>query len=249
MSQVGPRTASFRHPPRAALNGRVYAPINGAVRQVRVVVVEDHILVRAGMCALLEAMAGVSVVAQARDGIEALEAVTTTHPDVVLLDLGLPRLDGLGLLARIVPDHPDVRVLVVSMHDEEAYVWEALHAGAAGYLLKDSSPAEFAIAVHSVAAGDPYLSPAVSRWVLSDYVDRGADGTSIKSGQRLSPRQVQIIRLIAQGRTNREIAHELGIGVKTVETHRSELMTRLDIHDVPGLVRYAIRTGLIQADI
>jgi DNA-binding NarL/FixJ family response regulator len=214
---------------------------------LRVVVVEDHDLVRAGMCALLTAMDGITVVGQAKDGYEALELTGRIHPDVILLDLTMPGLDGLATLGRMAGDYPDVRVLVVSMHCAEEYVWEALRAGAAGYVLKDSSPGDFATAVRTIAAGDLYLSPAVSRLIVSEYVDHRPEGR-VGAASDLSPRQIQIIRLIAYGHTNREIADELKIGVKTVETHRAELMTRLDIHDVPGLVRYAIRNGLITAD-
>lgn len=209
---------------------------------IRVLVVEDHTLVRAGMHALLHNMPGVEVVAEAGDGHTALRLIEQYHPDVVLMDIALPGLNGLDTLAE-AKQYPGTHVIILSMHANDEYVRRALQGGAVGYLLKGSDPAELELAVRAAARGDFYLSPAVSKHVVASYV-RHVDDEG-HSAEQLTPRQRQILQLIAEGRTTHEIATTLTIGAKTVETHRAHLMERLDIHDVAGLVRYAIRAGLI----
>jgi len=218
---------------------------------IRVVLADDHALVRAGIRALLENIEGVAVVAEAGDGRAALRAVAEHQPDVVLMDIAMAGLNGLEATARIAREHPAVRVVILSMHANEEYVLRALQAGAIGYLLKDADTAELELAVRAAARGKAYLSPAVSRHLIADYVRRvGQDpqlAESLSHGlSLLTPRQREVLQLIAEGRTTREIARLLNISVKTVETHRAQLMERLDIHDVAGLVRYAIRAGLTQ---
>jgi len=213
---------------------------------IRIMLAEDHALVRAGMRALLENLDGIDVVAEAADGREAIELIRTVLPDLVLMDITMPGLGGMATVTRVKTEFPQVRVVMLSMHDNEEYVWQALRAGAAGYLLKDSSPSELELAVRSVAAGGTYLSPSVSRHIVADYIRRvGGDASPL---DRLTPRQREIVQLIAEGHSNQETANILGLSIKTIETHRSELMERLDIHDVTGIVRYAIRVGLISSD-
>jgi DNA-binding NarL/FixJ family response regulator len=216
------------------------------IATIRVVLVEDHALVRAGLRRLLDDLPGVEVIGTAVDGREALELIGETRPDVVLMDITMPGLSGLAALARVTADHPSVRVIMLSMHDNEEYVGQALKAGAAGYLLKDSDLAELDLAIRSVVRGGSYLTPAVSRHVIRDYTNR--PGPDTDPFQRLTPRQTEIVQLIAEGHRNAEIAAILGMSTKTVETHRTQLMARLDVHDVTGLVRYAIRVGLVPAD-
>jgi DNA-binding NarL/FixJ family response regulator len=213
---------------------------------IRIVLAEDHELVRAGLKRLIADLPGLEVVGEAAGGREALALVGRLMPDVIVLDVSMPELGGLHVVARIAAEHPGTRVLMLSMHDSEEYVWQALRAGAAGYVLKDASPLELELAIRAVARGGSYLSPAVSRHVVRDYV-RGA-ATARGSADRLTRRQTEIIQLIAGGSTNAEIARSLGVSVKTVESHRSELMDRLGIHDVAGLVRYAVRVGLVSSD-
>ena len=217
--------------------------MNGSVR---VLLAEDHGLVRAGIRRLLDDMAGIEVVAEAGDGREALELIGQHLPDVVLLDIIMPGLNGLNTVARISIEYPSVRVIMLSMHDNEDYVWHALQSGAAGYLLKDAGLGELELAIRSVARGGSYLSPTISRHVVRDYVrsasvERGA-------GDRLTPRQREIVQLIAEGNSNHEMARILGVSLKTVESHRAQLMARLELHDVAGVVRYAVRAGLVTSD-
>jgi DNA-binding NarL/FixJ family response regulator len=213
---------------------------------IRVVLAEDHALVRAGFRSLLESMPGIHVVGEAADGREALALIAELLPEVAVLDVTMPGLNGIQVIAQLHADHPDVRVIVLTMHDSVEYVREALRAGAAAYLLKDSSPLELELAVRAVARGGSYLSPTVSRHVVADYVRRTADGAEVSDG--LTRRQREILQLIAEGNTNQAIATSLQLSIKTIETHRAQLMERLGIRDVAGLVRYAIRSGLITAD-
>jgi DNA-binding NarL/FixJ family response regulator len=215
------------------------------VGSIQVVLAEDHALVRAGIRSLLAAIPGVEVVAEAADGHDALAAIAEWLPDVAILDITMPGLSGIQVLARIRVEYPQVRVIMLSMHDNEAYVRQALRAGATGYLLKDSSPVELELAIRAVAQGGSYLSPMVSRHVVSDFIRQRTE-EDVADG--LTPRQREILQLIAEGRTNVQMAESLSLSVKTVESHRAMLMQRLDIHDVAGLVRYAVRSGLIPAD-
>jgi DNA-binding NarL/FixJ family response regulator len=215
------------------------------MKPIRVLLAEDHTLVRAGFQALLRDLPGIQVIAEAGDGREALRLVETQRPDVVLMDITMPGLNGIEATARMVSDFPEVGVIILSMHADEEYVLRALHVGAAGYLLKDADIAEFQSAITSVAKGETYLSPRISG-VVADYVRRaGQEPTSL---EMLTPRQREVLQLIAEGHTMAGIGQVLGISQKTVETHRMALMERLDIRDVAGLVRYAIRVGLVAAD-
>jgi DNA-binding NarL/FixJ family response regulator len=215
------------------------------VETIRVLIADDHTLVRAGIRALLQGLEGVEVVAEAGDGREAMALAQVHRPDVLVTDIAMPHVGGLELAGRVARELPEARVIILSMHGNEEYASRALLAVAAGYLLTDSGPAELEIAVRAVARGETYLSPAVSKHVIADYLRR-TGGAPPESGA-LTPRQRQVLRLIAEGKTTKVIARLLGVSVKTVETHRAQLMDRLDIHDVAGLVRHAIRIGLVEA--
>src|SRR5215510_12168194 len=223
------------------------------MKPTRVLLAEDHTLVRAGIRALLQNLTGMQVVAEASDGREALRLIKTYQPDVVLMDIAMAGLNGLEATARVTKEFPTVRVIILSMHSTEEYVAQALRAGAAGYLLKDAAATELELAVTAVARGETYLSPAVSKHVIADYLRR-AGGQETNRDETpspttlLTPRQREILQLIAEGHSTREIAATLHLSVKTVETHRMQLMARLDVHDVAGLVRYAIRVGLVTPD-
>lgn len=213
---------------------------------ITVVLADDHTLVRSGIRALLERFEDVEMVGEAANGREALELVEKHRPDIVLMDIAMPELNGLDAARRIRRRYPTTRVLLMSMYDHEAYVAEALAVGAAGYVLKDASAAELDIAVHAVARGESYLSPAVAKRIVEGEVPTRGEGAI--GLQRLTPRQREILQLIAEGNTSKEIARKLELSIKTVETHRTHLMERLDIHDIAGLVRYAIRVGLVKPE-
>lgn len=214
---------------------------------IRVLLAEDHVLVRAGLCALLKSAAGIEVIAETGDGQDALRLIREHRPDVALLDIAMPGLNGLDVLARVQSECPAVKVIILSMHANEEYVRQALRAGAIGYVLKDASAADLEQAIRSVALGEPYLSSAVSRHVIAEY-SRGHTGEPVGPIELLTPRQREILQLLAEGHPTKDIAHMLQLSAKTVETHRAQLMERLGIHDVPGLVRYAIRIGLVSSD-
>ena len=216
------------------------------MKSIRVLLADDHALVRAGFRALLHSLGDVEIVAEAGDGDDALRLIEAHQPDVVLLDIAMPGLNGLEVAARVAQRFPNVRVMMLSMYANEEYVLQALRAGAAGYLLKDADSSELELAVRAVARGDTYLSPPVSKSVIEDYVRRVSSQPG--SFDRLTPRQREVLQLIAKGHSTKEIAQMLNISVKTAETHRAQLMQQLDIHDIAGLVRYAIRVGLVLTD-
>jgi len=209
---------------------------------LRVLLVDDHALVRAGIRSLLRDIEGIEVVGEAADGAEALAIAGRERPDAVLLDIAMKGMSGLETAARFRELHPGVKVLILSMHASEEYVLQALHAGVVGYLIKDSATAELELALRSVVRGETYLSPAISRQVVEGYVQRVGAGAG---DDPLTPRQREVLKRVAEGRSTKEIAFDLGLSVKTVETHRAQIMERLGIHDVAGLVRYAMRTRLV----
>jgi DNA-binding NarL/FixJ family response regulator len=215
--------------------------------RVRVALADDHTLVRAGIRALLEADGRVEVVAESGDGREALELVLEHRPDVALIDLGMPGLNGLELARRLTQQLPRTRVIVLSMHAEPSYVRQALKAGVAGYLVKGAAVSELPLAIDSVMRGETYLSPRISHSVVQELLRDGAGEPDPLEG--LTGRQREILQLVAEGRSTKEIASTLGLSVKTVETHRSRIMDRLGIRDVAGLVRLAIRTGLVSSEL
>ena len=214
--------------------------------KMRLLLADDHGLVRAGIRSLLEKMPSIEVVAEANNGREALELVRTSSPNLVLLDIAMAELNGLVALARMTKEFPSVKVIILSAHANEEYVIRALRSGASGYMLKDAATLELELAINSVAQGKTYLSPSISRAVIDSYLERV--GLQSSPLEQLTPRQREILQLVAEGKNTKEIASLLGISVKTVEAHRLQLMARLDIHDVPGLVRYAIRCGLVSAE-
>ncbi len=213
---------------------------------ISILLADDHTLVRAGIRALIEQLPTVKVVGEAKDGREALRLVKERKPDLILMDVAMPGLNGLEATARVSKEFPDVRVIILSMYANEEYVREAINAGAAGYLVKRSAATELERAITAVARGEKYFSPLVSA-----HVNRDRDGRlSVDRAfiERLTPRQREILQLVAERHSTKDIAGILSISIKTVETHRAQLMERLDIHDVPGLVRFAIKAGLVSLD-
>ncbi|MBS0571137.1 MAG: response regulator transcription factor [Proteobacteria bacterium] len=219
-------------------------------KTIRVILADDHQLVRAGLRSLLQSIDNVQVLAECSNGHETLERVEALRPDVLLLDITMPGLNGLEVARRVPKLSPATQVLVLSMHAGPEYVAQALRAGVAGYLIKDSAVEELRVALDALAAGRPYLSPAISQTVLRGYLRTGkAPADAGAELGKLTARQREILQLLAEGHGTRDIAERLQLSAKTVESHRSQLMDRLHIHDVPGLVRFAIRVGLVSADL
>ena len=212
---------------------------------IRTLIADDHALVRAGIRALVEKINGVTVVAEAGRGNEVIELVTELKPDLVLLDITMPDGSGFDVLHHLAKTFSGIRVIVLTVHEAGEYAIRALREGAAGFLPKSAASAELEQAITAVMKGETYISPETSRKTILEY---GKGITKRDQLANLSPRQREVLRLIAEGRTTKQIAQTLEISVKTVETHRSQLMERLDIHDVAGLVRYAIIVGLINVE-
>jgi DNA-binding NarL/FixJ family response regulator len=210
--------------------------------EIRVLLVDDHSLVRAGIRSLLEKIPAVTVVAEAGNGREAINLLRKHQPHIALMDIAMPGLNGLEALTRC-KEFPKTRVIILSMHATEEYVLQALRRGAAGYLIKDAAVGELAVAIRSILKGESYLSSTISRHVIDTYLKRVGE----KSGplDLLTSRQREVLQLIAEGNNTKEIAFLLKLSVKTVETHRGHLMEKTGIHDIAGLVRYAMRTGLV----
>lgn len=215
------------------------------MERLRVLLADDHTLVRAGLRSLMERMDDVEVVAEAANGEEAVALAGLHRPDLVLMDITMPGTGGLEATLRLKQAYPGIKVIILSMHSSEEYVLQALRAGASGYLLKDAATLELGLALQAVGRGETYLSPPISRQVVEGYVRRvGQHGDALSV---LTARQREILQLIAEGCGTRDIAARLGLSVKTVESHRAQLMERLDIHDVAGLVRFAVRHGLVSS--
>ena len=219
---------------------------------MRVLLADDHTLVRAGIRGLVSAISGVEIVGEAADGQQALALIVELRPDVALVDISMPGLNGLDLAARVAREAPTTRVAILSMHGTPSHVAQALRAGVKGYVLKDAAAAELPVLLAAVMRGEIYLSPAISKHVVDGFLAQGGEALAERRPGRaddgLTPRQREILQLVAEGKSTKEVAQVLDLSVKTVEAHRGQIMERLEIHDLAGLVRYAIRTGLVSAE-
>jgi two-component system, NarL family, response regulator NreC len=215
---------------------------------IRVVLAEDHTIVREGLRALLDVRDDIEVVAEVSDGRAAVEVVATHKPDVVVMDLGMPELNGVDATRQIRKEHPNTQVLILSMHSGEEYVRPAIRAGASGYLLKGSGLSDLVSAIQAVARGDAFFSPAIAKIVLFESRRTDRPSKDPTPGDALTNREREILQLVAEGKSSPEIAKQLQLSVKTVEGHRGRIMAKLDVHHVAGLVRHAIRIGLVSAD-
>jgi len=213
---------------------------------LRFVLADDHGIVRAGVRALLEEASLGEVVAEAEDGRKALELVAEHRPDIVLLDIGMPNLNGLDAVERIKKVSPATKVIILSMHANEQYVVRALRCGVSGYVIKDAAVEELQRALRTVATGETYLSPRISKQTIRNYLK--STKSVLGPVAQLTARQREVLQLIAEGRNTKEVADTLKVSVKTVEAHRLQIMQRLGIHDVTGLVRFAIRIGLVSSE-
>jgi two-component system response regulator NreC len=225
------------------------AAFKAAGKPIRVLIADDHAMFREGVRALLDAEPDIEVVGEVEDGRAASQRALALHPDIVLMDITMPGLDGVEATRLITQRDPSIRVLILTMHDNEEVFLRSLAAGAAGYVLKRSGGHELVGAIRSTHEGNTYLSPYLARALMTDYlqrVDRAADESP--APKRLSAREQEILKLIAEGHSSREIAEQLDLAVKTVHNHRTRLMTKLDIHRNADLVRYAIRLGMVEVD-
>lgn len=213
-----------------------------------VLLVEDHALVREGLRSVLARIGGVQVVGEASNGREALNAVEELEPELVLMDISMPEMNGLEAARRIRSAHPGTRILILSAHANEEYVYQALRIGAAGYLLKDDDRSEFARALRSVERGETYLSPALSDVTVDELLEQAREEGAAGPLDLLTSRQREVLQLMAEGNTTREIAEKLDVSPKTVETHRRDIRERLEIEDLAGLVKFAVRTGLVSPE-
>jgi len=215
---------------------------------IRVLLADDHTIVRQGVRLCLEAMGDIEVVAEAEDGQVAVQLASELKPDVAVIDLTMPRLSGVQAIRQIKRDTSNVEVVVLSVHDSEAYVVQALRAGAAGYVLKRNAATELADAIRAAHRGDAYLHPSIARRVIDDYLSRipVSDDVAAEPHDRLSPREREVLQLAAEGHSTRSIAGLLCLSTKTVEHHRASVMTKLGLHGQTELVKYAIRVGLVE---
>ncbi len=215
------------------------------MRKIRIVLADDHKLMRSGLRVLLEQQPDFAVVGEASDGRDAVALVAAQRPDVLVMDIGMPSLNGIEAAAQITQSHPEVSIVMLSMHSDESYVLRALKAGAKGYLLKDSAEADLIRAVHAVADGKSFFSPAVSKVLLDDYVRKLKRSGTEDPYDLLTPREREVLQLVAEGKSNKEVAQLLNLSVYTIETHRSNIMEKLNLHGVPELILYAVRKGII----
>jgi two-component system response regulator NreC len=212
---------------------------------VRVLLADDHAIVRRGLRSLLETQAGLTIVAEAGDGLEALRLCAEHHPDIAILDIGMPKLNGIEVAARAQKLERPPRVIMLSMHADESYILRALAAGARAYLLKDATDEDLLPAIKSVASGKPFFSPMVTAVLVEDYMRQLQARGLTDSYHLLTDREKEVLQLLAEGRSNKEVATLLDLGVSTVETHRGNLMQKLNLHNAAEIVLYAVRKRII----
>jgi two-component system, NarL family, response regulator NreC len=215
------------------------------MRKTRILLADDHQLMRSGVRLMLEREPDLTVVGEAADGREAVALAKSLKPEVVVMDIGMPNLNGIEAALQMTQEIPDLAIIMVSMHSDESYVLRALKAGARGYLLKDSAEADLIKAVHAVAGGKSFFSPAVSKLLLDDYVRKLKRSGTEDAYDLLTPREREILQLIAEGKSNKDVANLLNLSVYTVESHRSNLMEKLNLRGLPELILYAVRRGII----
>ncbi len=224
------------------------------MKSIRILIVDDHAIVRDGIRSVLQSSPEYVIVGEADDGEVALDLVTEKKPDVVIMDISMPKLNGIEAATIMKKNHPELKIIILTVHENEAYANQILRAGASGYVLKTAGKKEICEAITSAMSGERFFSPAVSRMIIDGFVKRASEEqkpdqiSTAAVPQQLTKRETEILKYIAQGYTNRKVAEKLFLSVRTVNTHRTNLMQKLDIHDTATLVRYAIETGLVKLE-
>jgi len=218
------------------------------MKRIRILLADDHSIVRGGLRSLFKATKEFAVVGEATTGDEAVRLVGRLKPDIAILDISMPKLNGIEATKLITERHPDVKILILTIHENEEYIYEMIRAGANGYVLKDAEKQEIFTAVRTVASSEPFFSPGISKLIIERFVKKAKEPYVQPGGghRKLTRREEEVLRLIAQGLTGREIAEKLYLSTSTVNTHRANLMQKLDIHDTAGLVRFAIQQGMVE---
>lgn len=216
--------------------------------KIKVLVTEDHVIVREGLRAILDSQPDIQVVGEATNGLEAVQKTDEAKPDIILMDISMPEMNGLDATRRIKQAHPEVKILALTMHEGDEYFFEVLQAGASGYFVKGGSSAELLGALRALAGGDVYISPIMTKKLLSDYLRRAKTGQDKEVYTGLTGREKEILKLVAEGRNNQEIAEKLFLSPSTVQTHRANIMAKLGLHSRTELVKYALRHGMIVLD-
>lgn len=225
------------------------------MKKAKILIADDHSVVRSGLKLLLQTSPDYAVVGEAEDGAEAVALTSKLRPDLVILDITMPTLNGIEAAREIKKNSPDTKMIILTVHEDEEYLYQILNAGANGYVLKNAEKKDIFAAINSALSGDRFFSPGISRLIIDGFVKRAAAEQPPSNGnhteqprQQLTKRETEVLQYIAKGYTNRKIAEELFLSIRTVNTHRTNLMQKLDIHDTAGLVRYAINTGLVRLE-
>ena len=222
------------------------------MKKTRILIADDHSVVRSGLRLLLQSSPDFTVIAEAEDGEEAVTLVERHKPDVVIMDISMPKLNGIEATGIMKQSNPDIKIIILTVHEDEEYVYQMLRAGASGYVLKSAGKKEIFAAIESALSGERFFSPGISKLIIEGFIKRDKEQLQAQeqlqthSKQQLTKREIEVLQYIAQGFTNRKIAEALFLSIRTINTHRTNLMQKLDIHDTARLVRYAIETGLVK---
>ena len=214
--------------------------------KIRIVLADDHMILRKGLRSLLEAEKRFEIVGEGENGNEVVRLVDELDPDIIVMDISMPNLNGVEATKRVKKHHPDTKVIILSRHKDEEFIFQALNAGADGYLIKESAPSELISAIESVLRGDSYLSPSVSRVVVDDYIKKANHTELVDKFESLTSREVEVLQLLAEGFSVKEISENLHVSKNTVNSHRTHIMEKLDIHSTAKLIQYAIQKGLVE---
>lgn len=219
------------------------------MKRIRILLADDHSIVRSGLRSLFRTTREFVVVGEAANGEDAVRLAARLHPDIAIIDISMPKMNGIEATKLIKQRHPDIKVLILTIHENEEYIYEMIRAGANGYVLKDAEKQEIFTAVRTVASSEPFFSPSVSKLIIQNIAKkREEEPRAVNSNLRLTKREEEVLQLVVQGLTSREIAEKLCLSISTVNTHRTNLMQKLDIHETAGLVRFAIQEGLAKAE-